>query len=203
MYKVLFSTPVFTFNINDLKMNSELSQLLLEMRANGKTLKRSGHKNWHSDWLQDKNDPCLKKLFGLINNHFGDVLLNCGVNGYECQWSVSSWGVINEKNDYHALHSHPHSDWSAVYYVCKDDKDSGDLLLLDPRGSLVESARTKIGHDEFYAKMFGTNSSILSPTTGLLVFFPSWLMHTVLPHKEDKQRISISVNYSLKDCKSI
>jgi len=36
--------------------------------------------------------------------------------------------------------------------------------------------------------------NIIIPKNGLIVIFPSWLNHSVLPNKSNKNRISISFN---------
>ncbi len=201
MQETIFGTPLFSFNIDEPEMNDEIKQLLINMRANNETLHRGDHKNWHSDWLHDKKDPCLQKLTSITNKFFNDVIMSYDKER-SCSWNRNCWGIIDEKNDSHLVHSHPHSDWSSVYYVDRGDKSGdvgGELIFIDPRGSLVESARTKPGCGQFYTKMFGSSSVILKPQTGLLIFFPSWLIHSVLLYKGNTSRISISTNYNVEE----
>lgn len=201
MKETIFGTPLFSFRIDEPIMNVKLKQLLINMKANNETLKRGDHKNWHSDWLHDKKEPCLQKLTEITNAFFNKVVTSYDKE-VSCRWNKNSWGVIDEKNESHLIHSHPHSDWSSVYYVDEGNENSGgELLLIDPRGSLVESARTKPDCTKFYTKMFGSCSVSIKPQTGLLLFFPSWLMHTVLTYKGEKPRISISTNFSLSEVK--
>ncbi len=202
MKETIFGTPLFSFKIDEPKMNRELTKMLLTMRTNGETLKRGDHKNWHSDFLDSKKESCLEKFTTITNACFNEVVTKYDKE-YACRWNRSFWGVVNEKNDSHLVHCHPHSDWSSVYYVDKGDEGDvgGDLVLIDPRGSLVESSRTKLDCTQFYTKMFGSCSVSIKPQTGLLLFFPSWLLHSVLLYRGDKPRISISTNYNLSEVK--
>lgn len=75
-------------------------------------------------------------------------------------------------------------------YVQEDGRrywaqDKGVLILHDPRfnASLAEIT------EQNYAKVF--------PRTGMAIIFPSYLWHSVTPHAEDKDRISIAFNYTL------
>ena len=40
-------------------------------------------------------------------------------------------------------------------------------------------------------------SELISPKSGQLVLFPSWLQHAVRPYRGDRTRISIAFNFSL------
>lgn len=202
MREIVFGTPLFSFKIDEPKMNDEIRQLLLNMKANNETLHRGDHKNWHSDWLDSNKEPCLEKFTTITNIYFNEVISKYDQE-YVCKWNRCFWGVVNEKNDSHLAHCHPNSDWSSVYYVDKGDEGDvgGELVLIDPRGSLVESSRTKPDCSKFYTKMFGSCSVSIKPQTGLLLFFPSWLLHTVLTYKGEKSRISISTNYNLSEVK--
>lgn len=86
-----------------------------------------------------------------------------------------------------------------VYYVNVPD-NSGKLSLLDPRGMspMLESPDSdplfktrKVPSPPFHRTVG------IEPYAGLLILFPGWLMHQVLPSSglsEDEYRVSISLN---------
>ncbi len=112
---------------------------------------------------------------------------------------VQVFSNYSKKGAYVPAHNHE-AHVSGVYYVdipgkCTNDifvqgdsrrywaQDPGVLILHDPRfnSSLVELANNT------YVKMF--------PRSGMGIIFPSYLWHSVTPHFEDQDRISIAFNF--------
>jgi uncharacterized protein (TIGR02466 family) len=81
------------------------------------------------------------------------------------------------------------ASWSAVYYVsCPPSSgsgpDDGSLSFIDPRNNpqtIGIRTRRGISYD-------------IAPKEGMLVVFPSWLRHAVLPHRSAEPRMSIACN---------
>jgi len=203
--QLLFGTPLFQFPAYlPSKVNDKLKEALLKMKSDGETGGvKSNVGGWHSKSLEGKDDLC----FQILNQYINLCFLKVVGEANKDKWNKSSWAIINRNNDYNMPHSHANSDWSCVYYVdsgynSKDSKDkfgrfNGNLVFIDPRGSLIENSRTIAGQDALYDKMFGHAYVSLTPKTGLLVFFPSWLIHSVTPYKGNTPRIIISANYYL------
>ena len=94
----------------------------------------------------------------------------------------SLWVNVMPKDCYHAFHAHPNSIVSGTYYL-KVPKGSAILRLEDPRSGLfMASPARKIQMD-------------LTPKSGEVIFFESWLKHEVPPHDSSDSRISVSFNY--------
>jgi len=203
-YQALFSTPLYQFPADlPQQVNDKLKKALLEMEKSDKPIvARSNAGGWRSKFLEDKEDICFQILSKYIDMCFKKVLELTTSSEHKCQWKKNSWAIINRKNDYNLPHSHPNCDWSCVYYVDsgdqKDKSVDGKIMFIDPRGSLVENSRTVSNQDALYGEMFGSSHMALSPSTGLLIFFPSWLIHSVSPSKGSKPRIIISTNYCLE-----
>lgn len=101
-----------------------------------------------------------------------------------------SWCHITRDGGYHDAHTHPNSSWSAIYYL-----DTGDM-----------EAGTTNGVNRFYNpnhNMYidmGTayhtaNSSIdMHAEPGMMVVFPSWIQHSAIPYRGEKDRIVIALN---------
>lgn len=206
--QVLFGSPLIQFEAElPQEVNDHITALLLKEEAadSNPTIVKSNAGGWRSGWLNKREEICLQAISTYCDLKFHELLKQ--YDGNDHKWNKVSWATVNRHGDYNLMHCHPHSDWSCVYYVDSGDEPkegskatekSGCLSFLDPRGSLVENSRVGIGQEKLYRKMFGSSSISLTPSTGLLVFFPSWLLHTVLPYYGDKPRISIAANYSLK-----
>ena len=123
--------------------------------------------------------------------------INQAINemGWDLQKQVvkiqSMWAIINEKKAFNQRHHHGNSALSAAYYV-NADQNSGDIVFYDPRHAFIFS------HPES-SKLNDLNAQTksISPKSGLLVLFPSYLDHSVQPSKSMEDRIVISFNVSL------
>jgi hypothetical protein len=98
------------------------------------------------------------------------------------------WASINKKNDFNTVHSHTNVfDLSGVYYV-KVPVNSGNIVFRDPRQGQIHSN----------SKLYGSDSEQFMPFECMLLIFPSWLEHYVLPNLSDDDRISISFDITLE-----
>jgi uncharacterized protein (TIGR02466 family) len=104
--------------------------------------------------------------------------------GHEADMVAEAWAVVYREWGYHALHSHPDSAWSGVYYVSTGDAEAqpGTVEFLDPRNAA--SAREP-GRSPLHTVV---------PAPGLLIAFPSWLQHWVTPHGGHAERICVAFN---------
>lgn len=99
-----------------------------------------------------------------------------------------SRGWVNRQhpNQSLALHDHGGSLLACTYYI-KSELNSGDLLLVDPRGcSNWESVRD--------GNVLGVKYKRITPKEGKLVFFPAYVMHMVETNHSKSTRISLSAN---------
>ena len=85
-----------------------------------------------------------------------------------------------------AIHDHGGSKITATYYIQTDD-DCGDLLLIDPRGGVDWDK-------EVYKNVNGAKFKKITPKPGKLVFFPSYVLHSVDVNKSKNMRISLSTD---------
>jgi len=99
---------------------------------------------------------------------------------------------INPKHSFHAEHLHPYSHISGVFYV-KSDANSPAIGFKDPRMArwmMPPAADGKRAENAFHAK--------LPPEPGKLFLFPSWLEHGVAQNQSDRERISMSFNFEMR-----
>jgi hypothetical protein len=101
------------------------------------------------------------------------------------------WVNVQDKGVWDSAHSHPGSYFVGVLYVQAPAK-GGDLILIDPRGGFASVGFA----DE--ARGNGDNRRTfmrLTPTQGLIVYMPGYLIHQVEPNCSDERRVSVGVNF--------
>lgn len=104
-----------------------------------------------------------------------------------------SWYHITKTNGVHEPHIHPGCSWCGLYYVQSGDEGSGQTIFDSPLKS------TYIDRGNFW---LGNNSGMaIDPRDGLLVLFPSYLMHYQSLYKGSQDRIVIGFNCIVNESK--
>ena len=148
----------------------------------------------YTDFYNDNNiidDPLLKDVKDFILTEVNSV--NNFAGFLEPINYLNSWFSIIEKYGYHEAHTHPDCLWSAVYYLQAEHTDAPICFLnkniIDTGwGMGVKSVKTE----------FNSNQVSVQPETGMLLIFPSYLLHKVDQQKTDNERIMIAMNFSNK-----
>jgi len=104
----------------------------------------------------------------------------------------NSWINIQGKYAQHSLHLHPQSVISGTYYL-QCPKACGSLKFEDPRLSKMMHAPARKEHPHISNQHF----LHFEPVEGYLILFESWLRHEVEANMSNKERISVSFNYSV------
>lgn len=210
---VLKSLPLFPIPIgleNFGKANHELNIKLVEDAISERN-KNSGedHSNmggWHSTTNLEKKYDSYRSLSKILTECGNEYCLQHGYkDGIVC---TDLWANINQSGDLNFMHHHGTTALAGVYYPIEsivgndwrfnyttqnplkpgtwDNKDGGSLVLQDPSyGKKVQLLADK-------PSAFNVDFYHLYPTASVLILFPSYLLHMVLPFREDKTRVSIS-----------
>ena len=138
----------------------------------------------------DTNDKNFSNLLSLIEHRFNSLHTDLGLSKSALQIISEYWININLNEKISFPHSHPNRVFSAVYYI-KDDKNCGDLVFINPNKVVCQN----ISDDciEEYNFYNATHWKV-TPQPGLLIIFPSWLEHYVMPNNSNTDRISIALN---------
>jgi hypothetical protein len=176
----LFPTPLISTTLEDVDAG-KIAAIVYSLRDAGFMFSgrdRGGAQTQGNFFLIDH--PEVRKL---RDRFFG--LIHAFTKGQHHPLLIRGWAVILSRGDASAdiAHNHLPYHWSAVYYpqVPALSGGQGNLLLYDPREVFIESPPAAI-----------------TPHTGMLVMFPSWLRHTVEPVSTiDGDRISISLNATI------
>lgn len=194
-----FDTPVMMRTWSGVEtFNQTLRAIALEHESNDSGVNRSNAGGWHSrhdlaEWDGEEIDELTTRMRDSVieitaaKNHVAktDVVVT----------KLRAWANVSRRGNFNKTHNHPNYDWSGVYYVTTGEPDpsipdNGTIEFLDPRGGAV-GMLTTLGQ-EFGQKMR------IKPHDGLMILFPSWLLHTVLPYEGPGERISIAFNANVQ-----
>ena len=199
--KGLFATPVAAIMMPGAKeRNAELTDVILNYRANHPTIEASNNGGWHSsrdfpNWGGARATEILDFARSAVNQLTADR--QGRKNNPE--WTMEAWANVNGPGDSNACHYHPGSFWSGAYYVddggCAEDTSlGGEFEMFDPRGPapMMHAPTLKFAGEDGLS--VGSAETIL-PRPGLMFIFPSFLLHSVRPYHGKSRRISIAFNF--------
>ena len=191
-----FPEPVFKYKFKNFKnFNKELANYiykLYEEDTNG--INRSNRGGWHSKnfELKDKNSIQLKFAIELQKY----ILTTFQKLGWKTQNQniriKEMWAIINKKDNFNVVHTHPNSYLSAAYYV-KAPKNCGRFQVENLNIAKRHSCPEIANRNEFNMQVGG-----LEVDEGDLLIFPGYLPHKVARNEADDDRIVISFNIDIK-----
>lgn len=178
--ELLFATPVWST-----RLDQGLNQRLL---VDGLAYQGNDFFSLPADSVQELKSHILEFIKQGI-----------GASAYFSKYNNATISIQGRQNPVEPLesdtpHWHPDKTLIGVYYVQVPD-NSGDILLHDPRGAVERtwSEPTAIlepkGSRTFYR---------IKPQPGLLLFFPSYLVHSVETNLSNQTRLSIIIDVYAK-----
>ena len=208
----LFPIPLSVYNFKE--DNHNLNLQLVNDILKEKDLDPAGedHSNmggWHSKTNLETKYQSFVQLSSIITKCGNQY---CKTYGYKDGLICSDlWANINQSGDVNFMHHHGTTALSGVYYPIEsivgedcnfnysnenpikagtwNNKDGGSLVFQDPSyGMKVHLLKDK-------SSPYNIDFYHLYPTASVLVLFPTYLLHMVLPFKENKTRISVSFSF--------
>ena len=129
--------------------------------------------------------PKMKQMFTHISNR----LIKEGLN-YDNKLEISSsWFTKTHKGESSPMHDHKNCVFSAVYYYGDYDDKVANLIFKNPIVNLT-SYRLNVGK----SNKFNTYDIEITPQSGSLLIFPSYVSHKIDVHKSDIPRLSLAFN---------
>lgn len=209
----LFPIPIsvcnFGENFHDL--NTRLvKDTLIEIANDPLGEDHSNLGGWHSKTNLETKYDSYRELSSVLTQ-CGNMY--CKQHGYQ-QGLVCSdlWANMNGSGDLNFMHHHGTTALSGVYYPVEsivngdlkfnytqenpikagtwDNKNGGSLVFQDPSYGM----KTHLLKDK--SSPYNVDFYHVYPTSSVLVLFPTYLLHMVLPFKEDKVRMSISFAFT-------
>ena len=196
-----FATPIARMRIAEAgDINPGIRQAILEREASSESVTRSNVGGWHSaSDLLDWPGADIETLEASMRDAaVAMTKVTLGKPAFDGRARLKAWANVMRHGDYHQPHTHPHNHWSGVYYVEAGRPDparpkSGKIEIQDPR-ERAEMFR-------FADDPYGLTAEIAAET-GLMVVWPSWLLHWVNPYYGEGERISIAFNACMEPAKS-
>jgi uncharacterized protein (TIGR02466 family) len=187
-----FPTPVWHFVIDDPTMNLNLLQeVQVEQQRDRAGEKWSNVLGWHS-----VNNLHQRESWAEFNKV---ILHNVSEIANFLRWDLQQfsleittcWAIVNGKMAHNSVHNHPNSILSGVYYL-QAPENCGGIFFSDPRPAsqmLIPPVK------EFNLWTFPKVS--YKPHAGMMLLFPSWLLHGVEMNMSEEFRISLSFNIGM------
>ena len=192
----LFPEPIFKYKFRDYeKFNKELSKYIYSLQSTDQQgLKRSNKGGWHSENFQLTDQNSIQFKFALkIQEYILNAFQNFGWKIKNKNIRISEmWAIINKKNDFNVIHTHPNCYLSAAYYV-KAPTNCGKFEVEHP------NTAKKYAFPEIETKNeLNLEVASIEIEEGDLLLFPSYLPHKVSQNFSDEDRIVISFNVDIK-----
>lgn len=203
----IFSTPIF-FGYTDLDLARGAEKLALIFKNQTNQKEGLVGEKWNECAIsEDKNDFDKYGVTSYNSRNFAqeekwqDIkwelenvctrMLEESIN-QSIEMSITNmWTTLYPEESFIPQHIHPNGEWSAVFYA-KAEKNCGDIVWQDPSWiakNMNQSIPTEL--NEYQA------TYQLTPKTGGIVLFPSFLPHETRPNRSGEERIIISFNLSL------
>ncbi len=187
-----WATPIYRGHDPELKRsNAELEALVRDLSSYRDSDMLSQAGGWRTEPVLLRQDlPAMKKLGDSL---YLACMTLCQAMGLKesplspLSLLAEAWGNIYKANDFQIPHIHHDSVWSGVYFVRVPQRmkeGEGVLTLYDPR------LPSRLHPPE-------TTTMRIVPKAGEIVVFPSWLRHSVSPHRSTTDRVSIAFNVGL------
>jgi hypothetical protein len=206
----LFPISLGIYNLGEVhnRQDTELVDAILRAREDDPNgVVNSQVNGWHSANLIDKED-CFEELCALVETYADDYAKRFGLNA---KISVPGcWANINEKGGHNLPHHHNGNTLAGVYYPCEHvtqsnkkkfnystgnpikpgvwEREGGELVFHSPHYNLYAGVET-------IENPFTITHCHVVPQSGLLLLFPPYLVHSVIPVMDDYKRLSIAFNF--------
>lgn len=109
-----------------------------------------------------------------------------------------SWFHITTRGGYFRAHTHPLASWSVVYCASRGDDEPhqphnmGDIVFYDPRAN---AAMFLDPTNRAMRRELSFHSFKITPRSGDLLIFPSFITHFVEPYQGEQPRVTVAANY--------
>ena len=191
----LFASPFASHSWPDSdELNKELRQRILayEREHPARGISKSNIGGWHSEAGQlqfcgEAAKTLIERMLALANEVTARTLAGRAVPSFT--WWLEAWANVNRVGDFNRMHSHGLSTWSGTYYV-----DDGEPPASDEFGTALEIYDPSAERATVFFPQILPPGLFIRPRPGLMVLFPGYVPHMVMPHRGKRPRISIAFN---------
>jgi uncharacterized protein (TIGR02466 family) len=186
-----FSTPIYMGEIADRTVvNNEINSIMPkakfanEWQPDNDTANTTFNPSSSTDIISDFN---MKEINSNIINHAAIYLKEIGHPYKEGSlMTIGSWANTFEKDQVIGLHEHGYQPniFSGCYYHTVP-KNSGDIQFKSTNPFVISFPHKA---EKYH------NLVTVEPKDGMILLFPSWLLHKVLPNRSNEIRVSLAFN---------
>ena len=205
----IFSVPYAFDQLDDCaSLNQALRELFIRREAQGPRFANPNPYTPRNKELFESNfdlfnwpEACIAELSEFCLSRIAQTVAE--LNRYDAarmahlQIVTDAWFHITRRGGFFVVHNHPMASWSAVYCVSTgehdaDQPDSGRLSFINPMAQMyLDAGNSQLG----FPYQLGNYAFDLKP--GMLVIFPSWLQHQVMPFYGEGERITVALNCAM------
>ena len=148
-------------------------------------------KSTYDFWEENKNIPEIHTMKSIFEDESKPIISKF----FNDDKNISirrGWLNANRPGEAEQPHHHGNSNMIGVFYI-QTPENSGGLMFIDPRGS---TAMTSTEFENYNGKIqSGRAYKRIVPKEGLLIFFPSHLIHYVETNQSRMTRLSLACNF--------
>lgn len=164
--------------------------------------RRSTRNGWRMNLVDhDEENPMFFNLFKSVKSFYRTAIQELGWSKVQSiKLIMKMWINVLNPGGLNVRHNHPNCHLSGVFYI-RTPPGSGILRIYSPQrfpdsmDSLTPEFRLKIPLKNGGNRL-SSNRIDVQIKPGLLVLFPSYLVHEVIASKADTKRISFAFNIS-------
>ena len=195
-FPTLLMTRLYT-DVTDL--NTALGELISRLEREAKNIadETSNIGGFHSDSkLMNRSDPeivILRDMIGVAVKEYMDRYFkeNCASPPTDLKIRMWGWGINMREGDVNTQHVHPDAKVSGVYYPVipagqgggSKARPGGAIMFCDPR---PRAHMNQVGNQ--------ITEIVVPPEPGMMILFPSYYEHAVIPFKGAGVRTCIAFN---------
>jgi uncharacterized protein (TIGR02466 family) len=193
---LFFPEPILKYRLEDFEnFNKDLKTYIYTLQKEGSSGQtKSNRGGWHSPNFQLTDKNTIQFKFALeVQKYILKTFQTLGWKSENKNISINAmWAIINKKNDFNVVHTHPNSYLSAAYYVSAP-KNCGRFQIENLNIARRHHYPEILQNNELNAQVAG-----LDVNEGDLLIFPGYLPHKVAMNESDQDRIVISFNVGIK-----
>lgn len=194
---VNFSEHVFLETLDDSLIDPLIANLYDLREKEPESDGRSNANGWQKNGLQHFSitDDIKSEIHRFVDNTvrwtYHEYTSDEDRKDQDLHWVISMENIfanINGKGSYHVMHQHGGSNFSGVIYLQTPEK-CGDIYLQCPFRSPWMNLLPIPAIQDTYRQ--------LCPQRGLMILFPSYILHHVDENRSDEDRIAVSFNVNV------
>ena len=191
-----FPEPVLRYKFEDYKnFNLSLKRYIYELQKEDSSGQiKSNRGGWHSPNFKITEHNSIQNKFTLELQKY--ILRSFQTLGWKTENKKivisAMWAIINKKNDFNVLHSHPNASLSAAYYVGAPE-NCGKFII-----EHLNMAKRNFYPEVLQDNQLNAQAAGLEVNEGDLLIFPGYLLHKVGMNESDQDRVVISFNVEIK-----